>query len=59
MNNKIGLFMGLSFSINNLLKGFGDHLVRAVRRSANEVAHILAKLGCEIKCVICGMSSSC
>jgi ribonuclease HI len=35
--------------IKALLKGFGDHRVQAVRRSANEVAHLLAKLGCENK----------
>jgi ribonuclease HI len=35
--------------IKFLLRGFGDHAVRAVRRSANEAAHVLAKLGCETK----------
>jgi hypothetical protein len=33
--------------IKFLLRGFGEHAVRAVRRSANEAAHLLAKLGCE------------
>jgi hypothetical protein len=39
----------LVVEMKNLLRGFGDSLVHAVRRSANEVAHVLAKLGCENK----------
>jgi ribonuclease HI len=35
--------------IKFLLSGFEDASVRAVRRSANEAAHLLAKLGCENK----------
>jgi ribonuclease HI len=35
--------------IKNLLRGFDVSSVRAVRRSANEVAHIIAKLGCDNK----------
>jgi hypothetical protein len=32
--------------IKSLLRGFGDSSVRAVRRTANKAAHLLAKEGC-------------
>jgi ribonuclease HI len=35
--------------VKNLLRSFDVSSVRAVRRTTNEVAHVLAKLGCENK----------
>jgi hypothetical protein len=35
--------------IKLLLSGFTEVSVRAVRRSANEAAHLLAKIGCDNK----------
>jgi ribonuclease HI len=39
--------------IKGLLSGFEDKVIKAVRRSANDVAHEFAKLGCVNKCNRC------
>jgi hypothetical protein len=39
--------------IKDLLSGFEDKLIKAVRRSANGVAHEFAKKGCVNKCNRC------
>jgi ribonuclease HI len=43
------LYGSLVEEIKSLLRSFGDTSVRAVRRSANVSAHVLAKEGCENK----------
>jgi hypothetical protein len=39
--------------IKVLLSGFEDKVIKAVRRSANGVAHEFAKIGCVNKCNRC------
>jgi hypothetical protein len=41
------LYGSLIEDIKHLLQGFGDMVVRSIRREANGVAHIMAKEGCE------------
>jgi hypothetical protein len=41
------LYGSLIEDIKHLLQGFGDMVIRSIRREANGAAHIMAKEGCD------------